>query len=162
VTEGLARRGGPGPGQPGGPTWDDQVAEDLVATVRAACAELTVPGWQALRDCVQQACALPSRPGWEHKAAAHAEMFRLLAEAAAGRAPGSSPGGGARLVRELLVAVGPASNGMVASSHRRLLSRLRAGDADRAAYELAGHLAGLRYMWRLAAARSRSSDLTSG
>jgi DNA-binding FadR family transcriptional regulator len=48
--------------------------------------------------------------------------------------------------------VGPAANGMIISAHRRLLAHLRAGDADGAARELAGHLAALHYMWRLAGA----------
>ena len=133
-----------------------------MSAVRIAGAQLTAPDWEALRDCVQQASTLPSRPGWERKASAYADTFRLLAEAAGDREPASWPGGAAGLVRDLLVAVGPAANGMIASSHRRLLAHLRAGDADRAARELAGHLAALHYMWRLTGAHSGRGITVTG
>jgi hypothetical protein len=49
-----------------------------------------------------------------------------------------------------MTAVGPAAGGMIASSRRRLLAHMRAGDADEAALEMEKHLRGLHYMWRLA------------
>jgi len=60
---------------------------------------------------------LPTRSGWERKAAAHAEIFRLLAEIAGEPAAGNL-GGGAGFIRELMRAVGPAANGMITSSRR--------------------------------------------
>jgi DNA-binding FadR family transcriptional regulator len=46
--------------------------------------------------------------------------------------------------------VGPAVNGMIVSSRRRLLAHLRAGDADAAEQEMETHLRVPHYMWRLA------------
>ena len=59
--------------------------------------------------------------------------------------------GQAWLIGDLMGTVGPAANGMITSSRRRLLARLRAGDADGAAMEVEGHLRVLHFMGRLAA-----------
>ena len=48
-----------------------------------------------------------------------------------------------------MVTVGPAADGIVLSSRRRLLEAIRAGDADGAAAEVEQHLRGLHFMWRL-------------
>jgi hypothetical protein len=53
-------------------------------------------------------------------------------------------------MRELVLTVGPAADGMIASSCRRLLAHLSAGEADGAAPEMEAHLRVLHYMWRLA------------
>ena len=53
---------------------------------------------------------------------------------------------------------GPATNGMITSSRRRLLGHLRAGDADGAALEMENHLRVLHYMWRLARHLAASAD----
>jgi hypothetical protein len=50
-----------------------------------------------------------------------------------------------------LRAVGLAANGMITSSRRRLLARLRAGDADCAALEVEEHPGVLYFTGRLAA-----------
>lgn len=118
------------------------------ARVRIACEKLTAPALGMLRDSVECAASLPTKPGWERKAAAHAEIFRLLAEIAGDRVAGN-PGSGAGFAGELLHAVGPAVNGMVTSSRRRLLEHLLAGDADAAEREMETHLRVLLYMWRL-------------
>ena len=97
---------------------------------------------------VRCAASLPTRPGWERKAAAHAEIFRLLAEIA-GPPPAGNPDGGAGFIRELMRAVGPAANGMITSSRRRLLTHLCAGEAGAAEQEMETHLRALHYMWRL-------------
>jgi hypothetical protein len=60
------------------------------------------------------------------------------------------PGGQARLIRDLMLAVGPGANGMITSSRRRLIDQLRTGDADGAALEMENHLRTLHYMWLLA------------
>jgi hypothetical protein len=44
----------------------------------------------------------------------------------------------------------PAADGMIASSRRRLLAHLSAGQADGAALEMEAHLRVLHFMWRLA------------
>ena len=53
-------------------------------------------------------------------------------------------------LQNLFMTVGPAADGMILSSRRRLLRELRAWDADAAAWEMEHHLRGLRYMERLA------------
>jgi DNA-binding FadR family transcriptional regulator len=54
-----------------------------------------------------------------------------------------------RVIGDMVRAVGPAANGMITGSHRRLLACLDAGDADGAAREMESHLRVLHYMARL-------------
>jgi GntR family transcriptional regulator, transcriptional repressor for pyruvate dehydrogenase complex len=116
---------------------------------RVACEQMTEAALRALSDSVDRAACLPARPGWERKAAAHAEIFGLLADVAGNRTAGLS-GGPAAAMRDLMLTVGPAVDGMIASSRRRLLAHLSARDADDAALEMEAHLRVLHYMWRLA------------
>ena len=129
-------------------------AEELtrmqVMAARIACQQMTAPAMKLLLDSAEQASSLPTRPEWERKAAAHAEFFRLLADVAGDRAAGALAGQ-AWLIGDLMRTVGPAANGMITSSRRRLLARLRAGDADGAAMEVEGHLRVLHFMGQLAA-----------
>ena len=118
------------------------------ACIRMACEQMTAPALETLRTSVGCAASLPTRSGWERKAAAHAEIFRLLAEIAGEPVPGNL-GRGAGFIRELMHAVGPAANGMITSSRRRLLEHLRAGDVGAAEQEMEIHLRALHYMWRL-------------
>jgi hypothetical protein len=125
-------------------------AEELIraqaTAARIACEQMTPPALAAWSDSVQRASCLPARPGWETKAAAHAEIFRLLADGQATAAQHAWAG----LIHDLMLAVGPGANGMIAGSRQRLLDRLRAGDADGAALEMENHLRALLFMWRLA------------
>jgi hypothetical protein len=50
----------------------------------------------------------------------------------------------------LVLVIGPAADDVIASSHRRKLSHLPAGDADAAALEMEEHLGVLHGTWRLA------------
>ncbi len=129
-------------------------AEELTVmqalAARIACEQMTAPAMKILLDSVERASSLPTRPGWQRKAAAHAEFFRLLADAAGDRTA-DALAGQARLIGDLMCTVGPAANGMITSSRRRLLARLSAGDADGAALEVEEHLRVLHYMGRLAA-----------
>jgi DNA-binding FadR family transcriptional regulator len=118
------------------------------ACLRMACEQMTAPALEMLRDSVGCAASLPTRSGWEHKAAAHAEIFRLLAEIADEPAA-RNPGGGAGFIGELMRAVGPGANGMITSSRRRLLEHLCARDVGSAEQEMETHLRALHYMWRL-------------
>jgi GntR family transcriptional regulator, transcriptional repressor for pyruvate dehydrogenase complex len=120
-----------------------------VMAARVACEQMTEAALLALHDSVDRASCLPARPGWERKAAAHAEIFGLLADVAGDQAAGQS-GAPAAAMRDLMLMVGPAADGMIASSRRRLLAHLSAGEADRAALEMEAHLRVLHYMWRLA------------
>ena len=129
-------------------------AEELIGAqalaARTACEQMTAPAMKRLLDSVERASSLPTRPGWERKAAAHAEFFHLLADVAGDRAAGTLTGQ-TRLISDLMRTAGPAVNGMITSSRRRLLTRLRAGDADGAELEVEQHLRILHYMGRLAA-----------
>ena len=51
-------------------------------TARIACEHMTAQALKAWSDSVDRASRLPAEPGWETKAAAHAEIFCLLADAA--------------------------------------------------------------------------------
>ena len=119
---------------------------------RVACARMTVPYLAELYDSVERACGLRGRSQWGRKAAAHAEIFGLLAEAVDDPLLAPLLTGGAGYVRELMLVVGRAADGMTVSSRRRLLAHLRAGDGDAAALEMERHLRGLLYMGRLARA----------
>jgi DNA-binding GntR family transcriptional regulator len=134
-------------------------AEELiraqVIAARAACKQITGPSLKLLLDSVDRACCLPARPGWEQKSAAHAEIFTLLADVAGGHAAAARYGRHARNIDDLMRTVGPAANGMIASSRRRLLVRLRCRDAEGAALEMENHLRALHYMWRLARSAPR-------
>src|ERR1700761_357877 len=127
------------------------LTEAQAIAASTACGQLTGAALAAVRDSVQQASGLPARPGWERKATAHAEIFRLLAETA-GEAGELATAG---LIRELILAVGPVADGMIISSRQRLLARLLAGDAAGAAGEMGGHLRGLCHMGRLGAMARR-------
>lgn len=128
----------------------EQLIRAQVAAVRLACEHMSGQLLHLLHDSVDRANCLPTRPGWEQKATAHAEIFLLLAYAAGAPGQTDEHRGQARLIRDLMHAVGPAANGMVISSRRRLLDRLRARDANGAALEMESHLATLCFMWRLA------------
>ena len=117
---------------------------------RIACARMTTLHLTALHDSVERACALRGRSQWGRKAAAHAEIFSLLADVVDDPLLAPLLTGGAGYVREVMLAVGRAADGMIVSSRRRLLAYMRAGDGDAAALEMERHLRGLLYMWRLA------------
>jgi hypothetical protein len=141
--------GGTATAAAGGRVMDDELIRVCAAAARVACRQMTPRYLKALHDSVEQACCLPSRFDWDRKAAAHAEIINLLADAAEDPAL-------AVLVRlvtgqlhDLMAAVGPAASGIIAASRGRLMTLLRAGDADGAAHEMEKHLAGLLWMRRV-------------
>jgi GntR family transcriptional regulator, transcriptional repressor for pyruvate dehydrogenase complex len=117
---------------------------------RAACARMTAQHLRALHDSVEHACCLRGRFPWDRRAAAHAEIFTLLADMTDDPALAPVLRGAAGVMHHLVLVVGPAANGMIVSSRQRLLAYMRAGDADGAALEMEQHLRGLHFMWRLA------------
>jgi DNA-binding GntR family transcriptional regulator len=127
-----------------------EVIGELAMAARIACEQMTEPALNAVRDTIERACRLQAKPGWARKAAAHAEIYPLLADMAGQTAAAGERAGEASLIRELMSAVGPVADGMITSSRRRLLAHLGAGDADAAALETEAHLRVLHYMWRLA------------
>jgi DNA-binding FadR family transcriptional regulator len=117
---------------------------------RAACARMTARHLKALQDCVGQACCLPARFAWDVRAAAHVQIFNLLADVTADHpVPAMVLMEAVGTLYDLMVAAGPASVGMIKSSRRRLMDLIRAGDAEGAAAEMEHHLRGLRRMARL-------------
>ena len=134
---------------------DDELIRWCALATRAACSRMTAQHLRALQDSVEQARCLSARSAWDRKATAHVQIFSLLADVIADRL------GLARLmdtsvgaIHDLMLTVGPAADGIVLSSRRRLLDLIRLGDADGAAAEMEQHLRRLHFMWRL----SRSSE----
>lgn len=133
---------------------DDELIRWCVLATRAACSRMTAPQLRALQDSVGQARSLPARLAWDRKAAAHAQLFNLLADVITDRpVPIKLLNRAVGAMYDLMVTLGPAADGIILSSRRRLLDLIRAGDADGAAAEMEHHLRGLYFMWRL----SRSS-----
>jgi DNA-binding FadR family transcriptional regulator len=133
---------------------DDELIRWCVLTTRAACSR-TAPRLKALQDSVGQARSLPARFAWDRKASVHAQIFNLLADVNTDRpVPALFLNRTVGAIYDLMVTVGPAADGIILSSRRRLLDLIRAGDADGAAAEMEQHLGRLHFMWRLA----RSSE----
>jgi DNA-binding GntR family transcriptional regulator len=129
---------------------EDAMISLLSAATRIACRRMTPQHLDALHASVERACRLSARHDWEGKVTAHAELFTMLGDL-------TGDCGLARLVRsaagrleELVMTVGPVADGIILSSHRRLLHQLRVSDADGAAREVERHLAVLHYMGRVA------------
>ena len=123
---------------------------------RIACARMTMLHLTALHDSVERACGLAARSQWDRKASAHAEIFTLLADVADDPLLAPLLTRSAGHLRELMLAVGRAADGMIVSSRRRLLAHLRAEDGEGAALEMEKHLRGLLYMWRLTLPSSKA------
>jgi GntR family transcriptional regulator, transcriptional repressor for pyruvate dehydrogenase complex len=132
---------------------EEAMIQAQVMAARVACARMTALNLNVLHDSVERACCLAAGSQWNRKAAAHAEIFDLLAEVADDPTLAPLLKGGAAYVRELMLTVGRAADGMIVSSRRRLLAHMRAGDRDGAALEIEGHLRCLHFMWRLAGRR---------
>jgi len=129
---------------------DDELIRWCALATRAACSRMTPQHLKALQDSVGQARCLPARFAWDRKVTAHVQIFGLLADAIADRpGPAMLLNTAVGALHDLMVTVGPAADGIVLSSRRRLLEAIRAGDADGAAAEVEQNLRGLRFMWRL-------------
>ena len=128
---------------------DEELICWCVLATRAACVRMTARHLKALQDSVGQAC-LPARFGWDRRACAHAQIVNLLADVTAEHpVPAMVLTQVAGTLYDLMVAAGPAADGMIKCSRRRLLGLIRAGDADGAAAEMEHHLRALRFMARL-------------
>ena len=129
---------------------DEHIIELYVHATRTACTRMTPQHVAALQFSLEQSRCLSARLQWDRKATAHAEMFNLLADAAAEALPSSLLSGATGRVHDLMIRVGQAADGMILSARRRLLAFIRAGDADGAAAEIERHLRVLSFMGRLA------------
>ena len=129
---------------------DEELIWWCVMATSGACVRMTAPHLKALQDCVGQACCLPAGLAWDRRAAAHAQIFNLLADVAADHpVPALVLTEAVGTLYDVMVAVGPTADGMINSSRRRLLALICAGDADGAAAEMEHHLRGLSLMARL-------------
>jgi DNA-binding FadR family transcriptional regulator len=133
----------------------DELIQAQVSATRVACRRMSDVHLKALQDSVDQACRVPSGFRWDRKAAAHAEIFNVLADAADDPLAAPVLSNGVGFAYDLMVAAGRAVDGMIASSRQRLLACLRAGDPEGAALEMEKHLRVLHYMWRLANCAAR-------
>jgi len=134
---------------------DDELIRWCALATRAACSRMTAQHLKALQDSVGQARTLPARFAWDRKATAHAQILNLLADVITDHpVPALLLNRAVGAIHDLMLTVGPAADGIVLSSRRRLLDLIRAGDADGAAAEMEQHLRRLQFMWRL----SRSSE----
>ena len=81
---------------------------------------------KALQDSVGQARCLPARFAWDRKVTAHMQIFGLLADVIADRpGPAMLLNAAVGAIHDLMVTVGPAADGIVLSSRRRLLEAIR-------------------------------------
>ena len=128
---------------------DEGLIQIHAMAARLACLRMTAQHLKALHDSIEHASCLPARSQWDRKAAAHAEIFLLLADMADDPILAPVPSGGAGSVHHLMLTVGRRADGMIVSSRQRLLAHLRAGNAEEAALEMEKHLRVLRYMWRV-------------
>ena len=140
---------------------EEAMIQAQAVAARVACARMTALNLSALHDSVERACCFAAGSQWDRKAAAHAEIFDLLADVADDPTLAPLLKGGAPYVRELMLAVGRAADGMIVSSRRRLLTHMRAGDREGAALEIEEHLRCLHFMWRLARRRQDAADATA-
>ena len=129
---------------------EEEMIQAQAMAARFACARMTMLHLSELHDSVERACGLNARSQWDRKATAHAEMFCLLADVVDDPLLAPLLTGGAGYMREVMLAVGRAADGMIISSRRRLLAHLRAGDGEGAALEMERHLRVLLYMRRRA------------
>ena len=132
----------------GGLMDDEFIRVNAIAT-RAACARMTAMRLRGLHDSVEHASCLPGKSAWDRRAAAHAEIFILLARMTDDPVLAPVLLSAADDVHHLVLVAGPAANGMILSSRQRLLAYMRAGDANGAALEMEKHLRGLHFMSRL-------------
>jgi DNA-binding GntR family transcriptional regulator len=129
---------------------EDAMISLLSAATRIACRQMTPQHLNALHASVEQASCLSARHDWERKATAHAELFTILGDLTGDRDLAQLVTSAAGRLQDLVMTVGPAADGIILSSRRRLLRELRAWDADGAAREVERHLGGLHYMGRVA------------
>ena len=141
----------------GGRLMEERMIQAHATAARVACARMTTLHLAALHDSVERASCLAGRPQWDRKAAAHAEIFSLLADVVDDPVLAPVLRSGAGFARELMLAVGRAADGMIVSSRRRLLAHLRSRDGEGAALEIEKHLRGLLFMRRLALPCSKAT-----
>ena len=136
----------------------NELIETQVIAIRIACGQMTTTHLKALQDSVDQACRVPAAFAWDRKAAAHAEIFNVLADGVDDPLVAAVLSSGVGLAYDLTVAAGRGVAGMIAGSRRRLLGHLLAGDAEAAALEMEQQFRTLHYLWRLSGGRAHRAS----
>ena len=136
---------------------EDATISLLSDATHIACRRMTPQHLNALHASVDQASCLPARPDWGRKATAHLELFAILGDVTGDSDLAGLMSSAAGRLHDLAMTVGPAADGIILSSRRRLLRELRAWDADGAALEMERHLERLHFMERLASAYAPAS-----
>ena len=137
---------------------NEELIQALATATRIACMTISRPRQAALQASLDQARDTPAGFGWDRKAAAHAEFFTALADAAGDPCAAPVLNHGAGLAYDLMIGAGRAADGIVTNSRKRVLAYLRAGDAEQAALEMEKHLRILRFMGRLATPPARRAS----
>jgi len=119
---------------------EDAVISVVSAATRLACRQMTWQHLDALQASLERASGLPARPDWGRKATAHAELFNVLGDLTGDGDLALLVNSAAGRLHDLVLTVGPAADGIILSSRRRLLRQLRTSDADGAAREMEHHL----------------------
>jgi GntR family transcriptional regulator, transcriptional repressor for pyruvate dehydrogenase complex len=140
---------------------EDATISLLSDATHIACGRMTSQHLDALHTSVDQASCLPARPDWGRKATAHLELFAILGASTGDCDLAGQVSSAARRLHDLTLTIGPASDGIIVSSRRRLLRELSACDADGAALEMERHLERLHFMERLAGGRAWRSPVGS-
>jgi DNA-binding FadR family transcriptional regulator len=129
---------------------DEDLIAMLAVTARTACRRMTTCQLVAFTGSVAQAESMPAKPYWERKAVAHAEAIGMLGDMTGDPVLTRLAVLAAGWTYDLAVAAGPAADGIILNSRRRLLGHLQAGDAEAAGQEMEKHLRVLHFMERLA------------
>jgi hypothetical protein len=129
---------------------EDATISLLSDATHIACRRMTPQHLNALHASFDQASCLPARPDWRRKATAHLELFAILGDLTGDCDLEVLVSSATRRLHKLAMTVGPAADGIILGSRRRLLTQLRAWDADGAALEMERHLERLHFMERLA------------
>jgi DNA-binding GntR family transcriptional regulator len=128
---------------------EDAMISLLSEAARSACPRLTPQHLNALHASVERASCLSARHDWERKVTAHAELFTTLGDLTGDRDLARLVTSAVGRLEDLVVTVGPVADGIILSSHRRLLRELKAWDADGAAREVERHLEVLHFIGRV-------------
>src|SRR5262245_23523971 len=86
---------------------DAELIRICSAAVLVVCLRMNPRYLKALHDSVERARRMPSRFAWDRKAAAHAEIFDLLADAAGDPVPAVPLIHARRRISDLMVTAGP-------------------------------------------------------
>jgi len=141
---------------------EDATISLLSDATHIACRRMTPQHLNALHASVDQASCLPARPDWGRKATAHLELFAILGDVTGDSDLAGLVSSATGRLHDLAMTVGPAADGIILSSRRRLLRQLTAWDADGAALEMERHLERLHFMERLASSYGPRSTRSSG